>query len=227
MGKICSALAWERGSKGISPLTVTLQQVELGGKGLVLALVCEGEGMERNPSQQAGYLCECLVSWFHDELLSYVKNEAESGKEKLKELLRSRWERGMAEWREFANKVGQCGKPGISGILLWEDYLVVFGNRPVYVLNRRFHRLRLKNLLPAGKEISFSEGSVQGNVRLYLGSEVMREHVREEEVLESLCAEETMEEKKLERRLKELVKAGCERSGKKSTGAVLLEVAEC
>ena len=81
--------------------------------------------MERNPSQQAGYLCECLVSWFHDELLPYVKNEAESGKEKLKELLRSRWERGMAEWREFANTVGQCGKPGISGILMWEDYLVV------------------------------------------------------------------------------------------------------
>lgn len=227
MGKLCGALAWERGSKGISPLTVTLQQVELRGKALALALVCEGEGREKNPSQAAGYLCDSMVGWFHDEFLSYAKRETEDGKENLKELLCDRWERCMAEWRDFTAKMGERGEIGVSGLLVWEDAFVAFGNRPIYVLNRRFHRLRLKNLLPVGKEISFLQGSVQGAVKLYLGSEVMGEHVREDEVLESLWAEDSMEEKKLERRLKELVKAGCERSGKKSAGAVLLEVAEC
>lgn len=227
MGKVCSALAWERGSVGVSPLTVTLQQLLCRGKQLVLALVCEGEDEERCPHLGAGYLCESMVGWFHDEFLNYVRKMKEVEPEKLRVMVYEQWNKCLAEWKAYEEKKESGGKAFVSGILLWDRYFVAFGNRPVYVMNRRFHKPRRKNILFESIDTSFASGEIQGFVSFYLENQVMAEMIKEEEVLGSLYNEEPLEEQKLERRLIELARAGKERSSGKSVGAVMLEVMSC
>lgn len=224
MGKVCSALAWERGSVGVSPLTVTLQQFVLEGKQLVLALVCEGEEEEKYPQLAAGYLCESMVGWFYREFLDYCGALDKVEPEMLKSTVHEQWDKCMAEWKTYGAKNRYKGEVRVSGILLWDRYFVAWGNRPVYVMNRRFHKPRRKNVLASGGEMSFASGEIQGFVRFYLENQVMADVIEEEEVLDSLYSDKLWEEQKLEKRLLELTKAGKERSWGRSVGAVMLEV---
>lgn len=227
MSEVRSALVWERGSMGLSPLTVTLQQLKLQEKQLILALVCEsGEGGS-SPQLPAGYLCESMVGWFHGEFLAFCRANPEAGWERMRELMQKQCERTLEEWKDYAGKKNCSGEVRFSGVLLWDRHFVAFGNLPVYVLNCRFNRPRKKNIFPVGEKMSFITGEIRSFSTIYLENGVMAERIKEEEVLESLYTEKSMEEMKLERRLSELGRAAKERSGGKSTGAVVLEVKPC
>ena len=224
MSEVRSALVWERGGVGVSPLTVTLQEAKVRKKHLVMALLCEGEEGGVCPQLPAGYLCESLVGWFYNELLPICKRSSECDAERLKILLLEQWERAAREWKEYAGKRACSEEVRIGGILLWDSFFVVFGNMPVYVLNRRFNRPRKKNLLSGTEIVTFYAGEVSGFISFYVENEAMRQGIKEEEVLESLYVETPMNEQRLEKRLTELGSVARERCPGKPIGAVALEV---
>lgn len=224
MSDVRSALVWEQGNRGLSPLTVTLQVAEVQGKKLALAMICEGEEGGVCPQLPAGYLCERMVGWFHNEMLPICVKEADCLVGELEQLLCWQWERAMAEWKEYAKKRACEAEVKVAGIILWGDCFAAFGNLPVYVLNRRFNKPRRKNILPMGKGVAFRSGEISSLLSIYLENAAMNEGLQEEELLGSLYTEKLMEEKKLEKRLIELGKTAAERLEGKSAGAVILEV---
>ncbi|MBQ7920863.1 MAG: hypothetical protein IJ324_13095 [Lachnospiraceae bacterium] len=224
MSEVRSALVWEKGSVGESPLTVTLQEVEVQKKHLVLAIVCQGKDDGSCPQLPAGYLCESMVGWFYNEVLPLCKRKPELPAQELEQMLKKQWERAVRELQEYGKKRNCKVEVTISGILLWGSCFVAFGNRAVYVLNRRFNRPRKKNILPKGESVTFQTGEVNSFLSFYLESEAMTEIMKEEEILESLYTETFMEERKLEKRLGELGKATLSRMQERSAGAIILEV---
>ncbi|MBQ8822039.1 MAG: hypothetical protein IJZ82_05315 [Lachnospiraceae bacterium] len=224
MSEVRSALVWERGDVFPSPLTVTLQEVMVQKKQLLLALVCQGEAGGQSAQLAAGYLGESIVGWFYNELVQYCNAKPECSVTELEQLLRGQWERARKEWQEYAGKRNCEAAVGISGILIWGSGFVAMGNEPVYVFNRRFNKPRRKNLLPAGEDVIFASGEIGSFLSLYLENKGMSEGIKEEALLESLYVEKAMEEHKLEKRLGELGKAAVSRMDGKSVGAVILEV---
>ena len=210
MSEIRSALVWEGGKEGISPLTVTLQEVKVQKKCLLLALMCEGEGGGTSPGLPAGYLCESMVGWFYNELLLWCRKKPEGTITELEKLLRKQWKRSMKELQVHGKRRTEEETIMVSGILFYGNCFVAFGNKGVYVLNRRFHRPRKKNILPGERGISFQTGEVRSFFSFYLESAKMAEAIETETVLESFYTESFMEEDKLERRLTELGKVGVE-----------------
>lgn len=224
MSEVRSALVWEKGSVGESPLTVTLQEVEVQKKHLVLAIVCEGKDGGSCPQLAAGYLCESMVGWFYNEVLPLCKKKTEAPIQELEQMLKKQWKRATRELQEYGKKRKLEWEVTISGILLWGSSFVAFGNRAVYVLNRRFNKPRKKNILPKGEPVTFQTGETNSFLSFYLESEAMTETMKEEEILESLYTEAFMEERKLEKRLRELGKAALGRMQERSAGAIILEV---
>ncbi len=227
MSEVRSALVWERGSMGLSPLTATLQQLTLEKKQLVMALVCEGEEGGACPQLPAGYVCESMVSWFHGKLLGFCKDNPGADGKRMEELIRRQWDYIWDEWKEYGEKKGYGVKIGASGIVLWDNHFVAFGNRPVYVLNCRFNKPRKKNILTKERSMAFASGEIHTFASIYLENQVFAEVIKEAEIVESLYTEKLMEEVRLEKRLCELISVGKERSGGKSMGAVVLEVMPC
>ena len=224
MSEVRSALVWEKGGVGLSPLTVTLQEAEVCGEHLVMALLCEGEEGGTCPQLAAGYLCESMVGWFYNEVLALCKRKPEYSVTELEQMLKKQWERATRELQEYGKKRKLEWEVTISGILLWERCFVAFGNRAVYVLNRRFNRPRKKNILPKGESVTFQAGEINSFLSFYLESEAMTEIMKEEEILESLYTETFMEERKLEKRLGELGKVALGRIQERNVGAIILEV---
>lgn len=227
MSEIHSALIWERGSAGLSPLTVTLQEAEVCGRHLLMALVCEGTEGGSCPELPAGYLCESLVGWFYHVLLPECQRSPEHCYSGLEEFIRKHLERAVGEWKEYAWKKHCEEEIRLGGIVFLDRQFVAFGNLPVYVLNKRFNKARRKNLLSMGEKIAFSQGEIRSFLSFYLENDAMRVGISEEELLESLYAEEAMEERRLEKRLSELGKAAGSRVPGRSLGAVILEVIPC
>lgn len=224
MSEVRSAAVWERGGMMPSPLTVTLQEVEVQNKRLVMALVCQGEGQGERPQLAAGYLCESMVGWFYNELLSYCSKKTECAVSELEQMMRRQWERVQAEWQEYAKKQGMESAVKICGLLCFDSSYVAWGNLPVYVLNRRFNKPRKKMVFRPGQDITFSAGEIAGFLSFFLANEGMSRGIRDEELLESLYTEKKVEEARLQKRLGELGKAAAERTDKMSVGAVIVEV---
>ncbi len=224
MSEVRSALVWEKGDVGVSKLTVTLQEVKVCGKNLVMALVCEGEEGGSCSPLPAGYLCESMVGWFYNEMAPLCKQRSELTPQKLEGLIRKQWKCAVGEWEEYARKKTCNAGVRFGGILLFGSSFVAFGNIPVYVLNRRFNKPRRKNILSVGGDVVFLCGEVGSFLSFYLENEAMSEGLKEGEVVASLYTDGLMKEKKLEKRISELGKVVVQRIQGKSVGAVILEV---
>lgn len=224
MSEVRSALAWEKGEVSLSPLTVTLQEVEVQKKHLTMAIVCEGEGREKMPQLAGGYLCESMVGWFYNTLLPRCSQKPECSSDELETELRAQWEMALREWQQYLGKRGAEDNVHICGILVWENRYAAWGNRPVYILNRRFNKPRKKNILPPAKGVTYISGEIGSFLRFYIENESMNEGIKEQELLESLYAEDILEELRLVKRLGELGKEAVARTEGRSVGAVILEV---
>lgn len=224
MGEIHSAFAWEKGKLVLSPLTVTLQEVEVRGRHLLLAILCEGKGDAEKPQMAAGYLCESMVGWFYHEVIPLCRKEDGEMLEKLEERLRRQWNRASKEWQSYEKKKGQKSLVKVAGILLLEESFLAFGNGSVCVLNRRFNKPRLKRVIMDGEEVCVRHGEVKSLVRFLLGSETMMTAMEEKEIVECLFAEQCMEEQKLQKRLGELCRAASVKLPDHPVGGILLEV---
>ena len=142
----------------------------------------------------------------------------------LEQLLREQWERALREWQEYSEKYGREDRIHICGILIKGSSYVAWGNRPVYVFNRRFNKPRRKSILPAAEDVAYTSGEIGSFLSFYIESAGMQEGLTEQEILGSLYLEGMTEEEKLQRRLGELGRAAVERLEEKGVGAVILEV---
>ena len=223
--KYYSHYIWENGEvKGQNPVSLVLQQTKLRKGRCLLACICDGTRSSENESLVSGYVTERLVEWFHGKYLPILQMKIQGIN--IQHMLEEELAKIEEELKEFGRQKGIVADYDILGMAVWNDCFCCFwkGDCKGYIFNRRFNRKQRRNLKDViyRKEddpMQLVEGNLQKGVGILLCSPLFDGNLMEEEMLEVL-SEEGLEDKEIEKRLRELWKENQKRGERGHAGAV-------
>lgn len=203
--KVLSAHLWEKGEEMHMPISVVLQQAEVGRKTVVLACVCEGRNTGEAGVTESGYFTEGLTEWFHREGVKLCERK---GDERVADSLYSELERLQKENREYMQKKGLEPSLHYWGIFMWESKAWIFakGDCRGYLLNRRFQKKNLREILDSQEQIkgTWLKVAIQKKLGILLCTKEFLEEANKEECLAVLMPEGEITEERMQKRLQEL-----------------------
>lgn len=222
--KYSSAYLWEKGSsEERTPISIFLQQACVRKRRVLFACVCEGRNRDELGITESGYFTEGLVEWFHREGLRYCNKRMEP--EALKKILEKEVKRILGEVQAYMKKLGGASDVHYRGILLWENYFLVFvqGEGNFCLLNRRFQKKNFRCVpVEVHEGMGWMHGCVQHKVGILLCTAVGFKNLSEEEIVEVLLTEGEPDEERMEKRLRELWQENVRRGEDGPFGAVFI-----
>jgi len=130
------------------------------------------------------------------------------------------------ELEEYCKKKECPEKYSVRGILLCDDSLLFFqrGEAGSYLFNRRFNRTNRKNLsVQGGSELVPVPGMMQCKIGILLCTSEFGTGITREDMIQVLF-EERLDDKKIERRLREIRKADLEAGVTAAVGAIFIRL---
>lgn len=205
---IVSGYIWERATDGgTSPISLVLQQVKVKGREVCLLCICSSPGQEAG-----GRMTEQLVEWFHRVCLPACEGRSLPVPQELMEL----------ELESICRELPQQDENdiGYSGMLLIGSRFYLFGEGNVMteLVNYRYNRPNMRILAAP------MAGRVQRGVGLLLHTPGLLERLKQEEVCQILHGEGVWQEKRIDRRLRELYQEGRSRGNTAPVGGIYLQI---
>lgn len=221
---------WESGSEEKdNPISVVLQQVSRKNHHYLLACVCDGRTAERDGAedsiQLSSYFAECLTEWFHKQFLEMILRRKISSHD-IHKSLEQELEKIRQEMTEYCRQKKREDTYSVLGILLCEDYFCLFHRGDVvgYLFNRKFNRRKRKPLQEqAGRKLMLVEGNAQKRIGILLCTREFGSTISEEEMIRVLFENE-LDDKRIEKHLREIRQADISRGISTAAGAVFIRL---
>lgn len=132
-----SEVYWDKGGRSVNQDSVSLQEVNIRGKKILFALICDGIGGLEDGESASGYVAERMTEWFYKEaLLVFIRKK--SGKCLLKSGLRALYgcNEEIRRVAETANK--KMGTTATAMILWGRKYFLWHsGDTRAYLFRER------------------------------------------------------------------------------------------
>lgn len=209
--KYCSTYLWEKGrGQAYHPMSLILQQVEVRKQSVLFACVCrcnvEG-GADANSGLAVdcgGYFTEALVEWFHRDCLNIL--ERKWSEEDRKKYLEKELVETMAEVEKTLGKKGCGGWLEYVGMLLVEQWFVLFSKGKLYMhlINRRYNRKHIRCIAGGEDALHMETGMLQKRLGILLCAKEFMDGWEKEDVAEVLLADGDLSEARMQKRLREL-----------------------
>lgn len=140
--KIAAEVYWDRGMRETNQDSVSLQEVRIGKRRAVFALVCDGIGGLQEGETASGLVAERMTQWFYEEGIGMLKARKSRGKIKKSGL------RALYSCSESLKEYGyrQNIKLGttVTMLLLWEERYILWhsGDTRAYCFKGRRRQMR-------------------------------------------------------------------------------------
>ena len=222
--KVLSAHLWEKGKDVSSmPISLVLQQAQVGNKLVMLACVCEGKNSGEIGVTESGYFSEGLTEWFHREAIRLCERKEE---EKAAGSLHMEIGRLQKENQNYTGKRGVESKLHYWGIFLVEDKAWIFsrGECKGLLLNRRFQKKNLREIrMPEILDNShWFPVKLQKKIGILLCTEEFLPCLAGGECLDVLIPDGEITEERMEKRLQELWRELLTKGENMKTGVIYL-----
>lgn len=222
--KYFSHYYWES-SDGENPISVILQQVKLRKGRCLLACICDGSKSSSQKSLVSGYFTERLVEWFHQKFIPAKQKGLQENS--IFRMLTEEMKQIEEELQEYEKQKGIVAVYDILGMILCEQFFCCFGQGGCkgFLFNQRFNKKQRRNLKgimlqpEEDRRIQVVQGSLQKGIGILLCSALYDTEISEEEMVEVL-SEEHLQDKDIQKRLKELWKENQKRGECGNAGAI-------
>lgn len=229
---IVSGYHWCTSRSNINNLSsISVQHVIKNKRDFFMSCICEIHHTESRAQDVnlglSGYFCEQLTHWFYQKVLENVRMQ---DVKLIEEMLLDKVNHIKKEIASFLTKKKGMVRYDFSIFLLYDDlfWYVCEGNHKLFVLNKRFTRKNMRNLsgecgfVENGFEIK--EGRIQKGVGILMATENFIHNMSQDDILQSLGENFKNKEKRLQKRVSELVQSGCSQTVDEDMNAIFLQM---